>query len=103
MKKQYSIDIKIQAVLKAERPGILAEHVAQELGIHPFSLSRWKKELREAGLLNKMPKKNTITTDLSLLAQVEQLKKENAHLKMENAVLKKLKEIGNARKKTPSK
>ncbi len=48
MKKHYSIDIKIQAVLKAARPGVLAQEVADEIGIHTFSLYRWKKELRDA-------------------------------------------------------
>jgi len=30
--------------------GVLAEEVANEIGIHTFSLYRWKKELRDAGL-----------------------------------------------------
>jgi len=40
MKKHCSIDIKIQAVLKAARAGVLAEEVANEIGIHTFSLYR---------------------------------------------------------------
>ncbi|WP_369160489.1 transposase [Candidatus Thiodiazotropha sp. LNASS1] len=103
MRKNHSLDIKIQAVLKASRPGILASEVAEEIGIHTFSLYRWKKELRDAGLLNRMPKKIDFQADLKLKDQLKQLEKENKQLKMENAVLKKLKELGEAKKKKPSK
>lgn len=103
MRRNHSIDIKIQAVLKASRPGVLAREVAEEIGIHTFSLYRWKKELRDAGLLDKMPDKSDFKSDLNLKNQLRQLEKENKQLKMENAVLKKLKEIGDAKRKKPSK
>jgi transposase-like protein len=103
MRRNHSIDIKIQAVLKASRPGVLAREVADEIGIHTFSLYRWKKELRDAGLLDKMPEKSDFQTDLKLKNQLRQLEKENKQLKMENAVLKKLKEIGDAKRKKPLK
>ncbi|MEJ2453755.1 MAG: transposase [Candidatus Thiodiazotropha sp.] len=93
----------MQAVLKASRPGVLAKDVADEVGIHSFSLYRWKKELRDAGLLDKMPEKSDFQTDLKLKNQLRQLEKENKQLKMENAVLKKLKEIGDAKRKKPLK
>ena len=102
MKKNHSIDLKIRAVLKACKPGVTASEVAEEIGIHTFSLYRWKKELRDAGLLNKMPKKNELETDPELLEQLKQLKHENEFLKMENAILKKLKELGEAKRKKPS-
>jgi transposase-like protein len=102
MKKYYSIDIKMRAVLKASRPGVLAQDVADEIGIHTFSLYRWKKELRDAGLLNKMPKKIDVQSDLKLRDQLERVQKENRQLKMENAVLKKLRALGDAKRKTPS-
>lgn len=103
MKKKHSIDLKINAVLKASKPGITASEVAEEIGIHTFSLYRWKKELRDAGLLSKMPKKRDLEADLELQAQLKQLKKENKRLQMENAILKKLKELGEAKRKKPSK
>lgn len=42
MGKNHSVDLKIRAVLKASKPGILASEVAKEIGIHTFSLYRWK-------------------------------------------------------------
>lgn len=102
MAKFHSIDLKIKAVLKASRPGVLASEVADEIGIHTFSLYRWKKELRDAGLLNKMPKDEDLGKDLGVQEELRRLKLENEQLKMENAVLKKLKERGNAKRKKPS-
>lgn len=102
MAKFHSIDLKIKAVLKASKPGVLASEVADEIGIHTFSLYRWKKELRDAGLLNKMPKDEDLSKDLGIQEELRRLKLENEQLKMENAVLKKLKERGNAKRKKPS-
>ena len=103
MTHKHSVDIKIKAVLKASRPGVLAADVADEIGIHTFSLYRWKKELRDAGLLNKMPKKEDLQGDLKQEAKLKRLIKENEALRMENAILKKAKELGEAKKKKPSK
>lgn len=103
MGRKHSIDLKIRAVLKASKPGVLASEVAEEIGIHTFSLYRWKKELRDAGLLAKMPKEDDLKKDMEQEEELRQLKKENARLKLENEVLKKLKEIGDAQKKKPSK
>jgi transposase len=103
MRKNHSIDLKIKAVLKASKPGMTASEVADEIGIHTFSLYRWKKELRDAGLLTKMPKKRDLEADLELEAKLRRLEKENEQLLLENAVLKKLKEIGDAKRKKPSK
>lgn len=103
MKKNHSIDLKIKAVLKASKPGVTASEVAQEIGIHTFSLYRWKKELRDAGLLSKMPDKKDLESDLWLEGKLRQLEKENQRLLMENAILKKLKEHGEAKRKKPLK
>ena len=103
MRKNHSVDIKIRAVLKACRPGVTASDVAEEIGIHTFSLYRWKKELRDAGLLNKMPKEKDLDTDLKLEQKYKQLQKENEHLRMENAVLKNSRNTAKPKTKKPSK
>ena len=41
---RYSDEFKIQAVRLSLHPEIQTQEVAQALGIHPFMLSRWKKE-----------------------------------------------------------
>lgn len=103
MKKGYPLKVKINAVLQANIPGVLAEDVAKELGIHTFSLYRWKKELRDAGLIGDMTDKANIKKTLEQTEELKRLRKENEALKLENDVLKKLKELGEARKKKPSK
>jgi transposase len=49
-KHRYSNEFKVTAVKLANQPGIETQQVASALGIHPFMLSRWKKEYREGKL-----------------------------------------------------
>ena len=46
-KHRYSREFKVTAVKLASHPGIETQEVAAALNIHPFMLSRWKKEVRE--------------------------------------------------------
>ena len=103
MKKFHPLKDKINAVLQANLPGVLAGDVAKELGVHTFSLYRWKKELRDAGFIGDMTDKANIQKKLDQAEELKRLRKENADLKLENDILKKLKEVGEARKKKPSK
>jgi transposase len=48
--KRYSNEFKIQAVKLANHPEIQTQDVAQALDIHPFMLSKWKKDYREGRL-----------------------------------------------------
>lgn len=103
MKKFYTLEEKVRAVKKASKPGVLAGEVAKEIGIHTFSLYRWKKELRDIGLKGKMNNKNDIKNKLEIQKELRRLEKENKQLKMENDVLKKLKGLDDAQKKKSSK
>jgi transposase len=49
-KHRYSNEFKVTAVKMASAPDIEVQAVAEALGIHPFMLSRWKKEYREGKL-----------------------------------------------------
>jgi hypothetical protein len=89
MRRYHSLSIKTLSALKVCRPGILASNVVDGLCIHIYSLYRWKKELRDAELVDKMPNKIDIQIDLALKNKPRQLEKENELPKMENAVLKK--------------
>ena len=48
--KRYTVEFKIQAVKLASHPDIQTQDVAHALDIHPFMLSKWKKEYREGRL-----------------------------------------------------
>ena len=49
-KHRYSNAFKVTAVKLANAPDIKTKAVAEALHIHPFMLSRWKKEVREGTL-----------------------------------------------------
>lgn len=42
----YPVEFKSEAVRMAGEPGRTTKGVAEELGIHPNQLTRWKRELR---------------------------------------------------------
>src|SRR5947209_10323448 len=47
---RYTLEFKIQAVRLANHPEIQTQDVAHALDIHPFMLSKWKKDYREGKL-----------------------------------------------------
>lgn len=47
---RYTIEFKIQAVRLSLHPDIQTQDVAKALDIHPFMLSKWKKDYREGKL-----------------------------------------------------
>ena len=47
---RYSVEFKLTAVKLSSMPGVQVQTVADALDIHPFMLSRWRKEARD-GLL----------------------------------------------------
>jgi transposase len=47
---RYTLQFKVQAVQLANHPEIQTQDVAQALDIHPFMLSKWKKDYREGRL-----------------------------------------------------
>ena len=44
---RYTVEFKIQAVRLSLHPEIQTQDVARALDIHPFMLSKWKKDYRE--------------------------------------------------------
>jgi transposase len=96
MKKRmnHGTEEKIWAVLEANRPGNVASDVAKKVGVHTFSLYRWKKELRDAGLLVMSDREIKVGKPTKVqLSHVQKLEKENRRLRMENDLLKKAHQI----------
>ena len=50
---KYSERFKASAVRLSELPGVEVKDVAESLYIHPFMLSRWRKEAREGRIMTK--------------------------------------------------
>ena len=51
---RYSVEFKLTAVKLSHTPGVEVQTVANALDIHPFMLSRWRKEVRD-GVLKRGP------------------------------------------------
>jgi len=52
---RYGLEFKLRAVLMSEQPGVQVKDVAQSLCIHPFMLSKWRKQVREGVLAGNVP------------------------------------------------
>ena len=86
----YLNEFKVKAVQLSLLEGVQVQEVAKTLDIHPFMLSRWRKEYREGKLVADNRKKIIpMAQDKKELSRVKQLEKENARLRQENDLLKK--------------
>lgn len=87
---KYGNDFKVKAVQLSLQDGVQVKDVANTLDIHPFMLSRWRKEYREGKLVaDKRKKTVSIRKEKTELNKIKRLEKENAQLKQENNLLKK--------------
>jgi transposase len=87
---RYTQEFKAKAVQLSLLEGVQVQDVAKTLDIHPFMLSRWRKEYREGRVvIDKRRKVTDIRQDKKDLDRIKQLENENARLKQENDLLKK--------------
>jgi len=93
---RYSGDFKATAVRLSQLPGVAVQDVAQSLYIHPFVLSRWRKQAREGLIMAK-----GATLDPAVAAELKELrrvKKAYEQLKAEHDLLKKAIEFTSGRR-----
>jgi transposase len=84
----------------SELPGVEVQEVAASLYIHPFMLSRWRKQAREGMIVTK-----GAAVDKEILAELKELrrvKKAYEQLKLEHDLLKKAIAFTSERKATSS-
>ena len=88
---RYTNDFKIKAVQLSHLEGVQVKEIAEALDIHPFMLSRWRKEFREGKIKvdkrKKTPKPKPIKKSDN--ARIRELEKQVTFLKEENEILKK--------------
>src|SRR2546421_7174442 len=73
---RYGTAFKLRAVQMSHQPGVLIKDVAESLCIHPFMLSRWRKEVRDGELVGKAaPIDVTSVAELQRLREVPVKKK----------------------------
>lgn len=84
---RYSEQFKATAVRLSRMSGVAVQDVAASLYIHPFMLSRWRKQAREGTIVTK-----GVAVDKQILAELKELrrvKKAYEQLKLEHDLLKK--------------
>ena len=84
---RYSEQFKATAVRLSQLPGVAVQDVAASLYIHPFMLSRWRRQAREGSIVTKGVKLDPQV--VAELKELRKLRKEHARLQMEHDILKK--------------
>ncbi len=99
----YGDDFKMKAVRLTFMEGTQVQDVAKALDIHPFMLSRWRKEYREGRIVADRRVKRVVDVELqSKIKELKKLEAENAKLRVENDLLKKAIRFSSARRKKSS-
>lgn len=99
--QRYSQAFKVAAVRLSQQPGVQVQAVAAALDLHPFMLSKWRKQVRDGrlraprGRARKLPPVREIR-------RLQALEQAYARLQEEHALLKKARRFWAARKRTPS-
>ena len=84
---KYSEEFKATAVRLSDLPDVQIKEVAASLYIHPFMLSRWRKQVRDGVIVargNKVEKE--VAAELK---ELRKMKKDYERLKAEHDLLKK--------------
>jgi transposase len=86
---RYSVDFKLTAVKLSDMAGVEVQTVANALDIHPFMLSRWRKEVRDGVLKGRARRVAVPSRRARELKQLQALQREHALLQEEHELLKK--------------
>ncbi len=84
---KYSEEFKATAVRLSHLSDVTVHDVAVSLSIHPFMLSRWRKQVKDGEIMSKSVKINKEAA--AELKELRQIKKDYERLKIEHALLKK--------------
>ena len=101
--RQYSLEFKLKAVKLSHLKGVEVQAVADALEIHPFMLSRWRKEARDGVLRGRISVPKALKAPpVRTMKRFQVLQRAHALLQEEHALLKKLIRFTSARKLTSS-
>jgi transposase len=99
--RRYTDEFKLTAVRLSHQPGIQVQTVAAALEIHPFMLSKWRKDVRD-GTLRGRARPAPPPGPVRELKQFQALERAHARLQLEHDLLKKAIRFCSARKQTGS-
>ncbi len=85
---RYTAEFKVKAVKLSEISGVLVQDVADALDIHPFMLSKWRKEYLEGRLRARVGVEPEVR-QVYEVKQYSELKRQYALLREEHELLKK--------------
>ena len=88
--QRYSLEFKLKAVKLSQLKGIEVQAVADALEIHPFMLSRWRKEARDGVLRGRVSVPPAVKVPRAReVKRFQALRRAHALLQEEHALLKK--------------
>ena len=99
--QEYSAEFKLAAVRLSRQRGVQVQAVAAALDIHPFMLSRWRKQARDGVLRGKRVAMVRLPPPREL-RRLQALERAHALLQEEHALLKKAIRFWATRKLTSS-
>jgi len=85
---RYTDEFKLTAVRLSQQPGIQVQTVAAALELHPFMLSKWRKDVKD-GRLRGRGTKAPPAGPAREIAQLQALERKYAALQEEHDLLKK--------------
>ena len=101
--QRYSLEFKLKAVKLSQWKGIEVQAVADALEIHPFMLSRWRKEARDGVLRGRVSVPPAVKAPRAReVKRFQALRRAHALLQEEHALLKKAIRFCSTRKPTSS-
>jgi transposase len=101
--QRYSLEFKLKAVKLSQLKGVEVQAVADALEIHPFMLSRWRKEARDGVLRGRVSMPPAVQVPAAHdVKRLQALQRAHAVLQEEHALLKKLIRFSSARQRTSS-
>ena len=99
---RYSTEFKLTAVELSHMPKVEVQTVARALDIHPFMLSRWRKDVRDGVVKGRIPRGDIPSRSTRELKALQTLKREHAILRAEHELLKKAIRFSSARRRRSS-
>jgi transposase len=99
---RYSVEFKLTAVKLSGMPGVHVQTVADALDIHPFMLSRWRKEVRDGVLKGRAKRVAVASRTAREIRRLQALEREHAMLKDEHELLKKAIRFSSERRRRSS-
>ena len=97
---KYELEFKLKAVQLSCQPGVFVKDVAASLCIHPFMLSRWRKQVNDGVLTGRVSE-----LDLTSVAELQRLREIEGSYKrllMEHDLLKKAIRFARDQRRPPS-